>query len=259
MSLIYRATILALSGFLFLFVIIPLLGVVARVGSLNVLEALKRPELLSSITLSLETATVSTTICALTGIPLGYVMSRTAPKLSALLRIVMAIPLTIPPLIDGALLLNVYGAASLFGRAGFVLTQNPVGIVLAQTFVASPFVVLTAASAFERLDPNYEYVSRTLGKGPGQTFLKVTLPLTKTGIAPGIVLAWVRSLGEFGATVMMAYNPKTVSIQLWEDNAIGGMAMMLPGVFLVLIVSCSALGLWFWLSGLQNPRKHWLI
>jgi molybdate/tungstate transport system permease protein len=259
MGLIYRGTIVALSGFLFLFVIIPLIGVIARVGTLNVPGALRRPELSSSLVLSLETATVSTTICTITGIPFGYLISRSRPRLSALLRILMAIPLTIPPLIDGALLLNVYGAASLFGRAGLALTQNPAGIVLAQTFVASPFVVLTATSTFERLDPSYEYASRTLGKGPGQTFFKITLPLTKTGIAPGIVLAWVRSLGEFGATVMMAYNPKTISIQLWEDNAIGGMAMMLPGVFLVLIVSCSALGFWFWLSGLQNPRKHWLI
>lgn len=248
-----------LSSILVLFVILPLLGVLARVGSLDFIKALERRELLSSLILSLETATISTIICTVTGIPLGYVISRSTRSLSALLLIIMTVPLTIPPLIDGALLLNVYGAASLFGRAGLVLTQNLAGIVLAQVFVASPFVVLTAASAFERLDPNYEYVSRTLGKGPGETFLKVTLPLTKTGIAPGIVLAWVRSLGEFGATVMMAYNPKTISIQLWEDNAIGGLAMMLPGVLLVLLVSCLALGMWFWLSGLKDARRHWLI
>ncbi|MGA3296274.1 MAG: ABC transporter permease subunit [Candidatus Bathyarchaeia archaeon] len=256
---VYRVTLVILSGFLFLFVILPLLGVATRMGSLSIFESLKRPELLSSLLLSLETATISTAICALTGIPLGYVIAKSTPKLSSLLRIVMAVPLTIPPLIDGALLLNVYGAASLLGKAGLVLTQNTTGIVLAQIFVASPFVVLTAASAFERLDPTYEYVSRTLGKGPGQTLLKITLPLAKTGIAPGIVLAWVRSLGEFGATVMMAYNPKTISIQLWEDNAIGGLSMMLPGVLLVLTVSCLALGLWFWLSRIQNARKHWLI
>jgi len=259
LSLAYRVTIAILSGILFLFVILPLLAVAVRVSSLDVIAALKRPELLSSLMLSLETATVSTAICAVTGVPLGYVVSRSRSKLSALFLVVIAIPLTIPPLIDGALLLNVYGAASIFGRAGIVLTQNPSGIVLAQVFVASPFVVLTTASAFERLDPNYEHVSRTLGKGPGETFLKVTLPLTKTGIAPGIVLAWVRSLGEFGATVMMTYNPKTVSIQLWEDNAIGGLTMMLPGVLLVLMVSCLALGMWFWLSGLNNARKHWMI
>lgn len=257
----FKGYMAALAAVLLAFVSLPILGVLSSLGSPDFLMVLFRPELSSALALSLETATASAAACAATGIPLGYLISRSKSKATEVARILVTIPLALPPLIGGALLLNVYGSASPIGSAarglGLALTQSPLGIVLAQVFVASPFVVLTSAAVFERIDRNYEYASRMLGRGRGETFLRVTLPMAKNGIAAGLVLAWVRALGEFGATVMMAYNPKTVSIQLWEDNAIGGLNLALPGVLLVMVVSFVSLAFWMWISGTGRERTGW--
>ena len=158
-------------------------------------------------------------------------------------------PLAISPFISGALLLNVYGNSSLLGMlaqtAGLGLTQSPLGIILAQVFVISPFVVLTSMSGFENVDRNYEHASRILGKSAAFTFFTITIPLASREIAAGGVLAWIRALGEFGANVMMAYNPKTISIQIWEYNAIGGPGLVIPGVVIVLFFSFLSLGIFF--------------
>ena len=98
-------------------------------------------------------------------------------------------------------------------------------------------MVLFAQAAFESVDESYEKVARVLGKGRLETFLKVSLPLAKTGIMAGFIMAWVRAVGELGATMMMAYNPHTISIQIFEDNAVGGLQHAVPGILLVIILS----------------------
>jgi molybdate/tungstate transport system permease protein len=174
-----------------------------------------------------------------------------------------AIPLAIPPLISGALLLNIYGEDSPLGmmaqHAGFRLTQSTIGIVLAQVYVISPFVVLTASAGIEKVDINYENASRILGRGPAMTFLTITIPLAAKEIVAGISLAWIRAIGEFGANVMVAYNPKTISIQLWEYNALGGLKLVMPGVLIVLIFSFVSLAFWFWVTNLRGRRKTSLV
>jgi molybdate/tungstate transport system permease protein len=167
----------------------------------------------------------------------------------------MALPLAIPPLISGALLLNVYGESSALGAIAqsiaFKTTQSSLGIILAQVFIISPFVVLTASAGIEKVDRYYEYASRVLGKGPALTFINVTIPLAAKEIVAGMILAWIRAVGEFGANVMMAYNPKTISVQLWEYNAIGGL-LVIPGVLLVILFSFVSLAFWFWVTGLSK-------
>ena len=92
---------------------------------------------------------------------------------------------------------------------------------------------LQAKAAFESVDKSYENVARVLGKNNLQTFFRVSLPLAKTGIIIGIIMSWVRAVGELGATMMMTYNPHTISIQIFEDNAIGGLTQAVPGIILV--------------------------
>lgn len=242
-----------LASVLLIYILLPIVSLIIRLLDLDLIKSLTRPELLGSLQLSLFTATISTLICVITGIPLSYLMVRRRFRINELIRILVIIPLTLPPLIVGALLLTAYGVSSPIGNlakvSGFSLTQSVYGIILAQIFVSSPFVILTANAAFERVNRYYEYTSRILGKGMMFTFFKITLPLASRGIAAGILLAWVRSIGEFGATVMMAYNPKTVSIQLWEDNAIGGLNLALPGVLLVIMITFLSLVFWTWISG----------
>jgi molybdate/tungstate transport system permease protein len=131
--------------------------------------------------------------------------------------------------------------------------------VLAQVYVISPFVVLTASAGIEKVDINYEYASRILGRGPAMTFLTITIPLAAKEIVAGISLAWIRAIGEFGANVMVAYNPKTISIQLWEYNALGGLKLVMPGVLIVLVFSFASLAFWFWITNLRGRRKTSLV
>jgi molybdate/tungstate transport system permease protein len=258
----FTFTVYILGTILLLYTIIPLVGVAFRVAPMQLGAALARSDFLSSFLLSVETATISTSIIAVTGIPLGYLISRIKSKISDILRIGMAIPLVIPPLIAGTLLLNVYGTSSPVGSLaqsiGFPLSQSLFGIILAQVFVASPFVVLTSSAAFDKVDRQYEYVSRSLGKGEMTTLIRVTLPLAARGIIAGLLLAWVRAVGELGATIIMAYNPKTVSIQLWEHNAIGGLNLVMPEVVIVIFVTFILLLIWALFSS-SGKRGNWLV
>jgi molybdate/tungstate transport system permease protein len=115
-----------------------------------------------------------------------------------------------------------------------------VGIIIAQTYVASPFMILASQAAFESVDESYENVARVLGRSRIETFFRISLPLAKTGIVIGIILSWVRAVGELGATMMMAYNPHTISIQIFEDNAIGGLTNAVPDIVLAIVLSIIA-------------------
>jgi molybdate/tungstate transport system permease protein len=241
------------------YVLFPIFGIFLRIGILNQedLAPLMNPKITSSMLLSLQTATASTVICTIMGVPLAFLIARCESRFTPILRIAIAMPLAIPPLIAGALLVNVYGEASTLGmqaeHLGIKLTQSPIGIILAQVFVISPFVVLTASAGIQRVDKHYEYASRILGKNAALTFFSITLPLASRELAAGIILAWIRAIGEFGANVMMAYNPKTISIQLWEYNALGGLKLVMPGVLLVIVFSFVSLLFLFWV--IDNGRK----
>lgn len=187
------------------------------------------PKIKSSILLSLQTATASTVICTIMDVLLAYSIARCEYPFTPILRKAIAMPLAIPPLIEGALLVNIYGEAFPLGmqaeHLGIKLTQSPIGIILAQVFVILPFVVLTA-SAIQRVDKHYEYAFRILDKNATLTFFRFTIPLPSRELASSIILAWIRAIRKFGANVMMAYNPKTISIQLWEYNALSGLKLV---------------------------------
>jgi molybdate/tungstate transport system permease protein len=101
-------------------------------------------------------------------------------------------------------------------------------------------MILASQASFESVDESYENIARVLGKTRFETFFKVSLPLAKTGIVMGLILSWVRAIGELGATMMMAYNPHTISIQIFEDNAIGGLKNAVPDIILAIVLSLIA-------------------
>jgi molybdate/tungstate transport system permease protein len=137
----------------------------------------------------------------------------------------------------------VFGPSSTLGKglSTIELTQSLIGITIAQTYVASPFMILSSQAAFESVDESYEKIARVLGKSKIETFIQITLPLAKRGLFIGILLTWVRAIGELGATMMLAYNPHTISIQIFEDNAIGGLQQAMPDIMLVISLSVIAL------------------
>jgi molybdate/tungstate transport system permease protein len=233
------------------YLLYPIANIFSLLKPATFLESMTRPEVANAFLVSLVTATISTLLVAFFGIPLAYSLARSNFKGNFLLRLVVIIPLVLPPLASGALLLGIFGPYSLLGKTfPLEFTQSLLGVIVAQTYVASPFMILPSQASFESVDESYEKVARVLGKNRLETFLQVTLPLAKTGIIVGFIMAWVRSVGELGATMMMAYNPHTISVQIFEDNAVGGLPYALPGMVLVIVLSMIALAIF------STARKH---
>jgi molybdate/tungstate transport system permease protein len=233
----FNAIILVLSAITLAYIVFPLTTILTFVEPMKLLESLTRPQVWDAFILSLSTATISTSVLCLFGIPLAYFLARYSNfRGKFVLRVIVIIPLVLPPLASGALLLGMFGPTSpltqAFPEAEF--TQSVLGIIIAQTYVASPFMILAGQAAFESVDRSYENIARVLGKNSLQTFFRVSLPLAKFGILVGVMMSWVRAVGELGATMMLAYNPHTISVQIFEDNAIGGLTQAAPGIILVI-------------------------
>jgi molybdate/tungstate transport system permease protein len=240
----FNVVILILSGIAIAYIVYPLVTILIFVEPLHLLDSLTRPQVGSAFVLSLVSATISTLLLSLFGIPLAYFLARyTNFPGKFLLRIIVIIPLILPPLASGALLLGVFGPYSPLVQAfpGVEFTQSILGVIIAQTYVAFPFMILASQAAFESVDESFEKVARVLGKSRLETFFKVSLPLARTGIVIAFIMSWVRAIGELGATMMMAYNPHTVSIQIFEDNAIGGLKQAVPTIILVILLASIAI------------------
>ena len=162
----------------------------------------------SAVGVSAASASVATLIILVGGVPLGHWLARSSTRRMALLGFVVQLPLALPPLTSGVLLLFLLGPYSWIGQiTGGRLTDSFAGIVLAETFVAAPFLIIAARSAFASVDPVFDDVAATLGHHAGSRFFRVMLPVAWPAIRAGLALAWLRAFGEFGATVMVAYHP----------------------------------------------------
>ncbi len=178
---------------------------------------------------SIASATLASLLVGLCGIPLGYLLARVPGPGMALLGFVVQLPLALPPLASGILLLFLLGYASPLGHlTGGTLTDSFAGIVLAETFVAAPFLVVAARSAFASVDPALEDVAATLGHRPAAVFRRVSLALSLRGIWAGLLLTWLRAFGEFGATVMVAYHPYSLPVYTYVAFGSEGLPAMLP-------------------------------
>ena len=179
---------------------------------------------------SLTTATIAAGVVGLLGVPLAYVLARGHPAITRPLTALVALPLALPPLMSGLLLLYVLGPYTAAGRLfGGRLTDTRAAVVLAQTFVAAPFLVLTARAAFASVDPALEEMAACLGHGRVARFRRVALRAAMPGVAAGLLLAWLRAFGEFGATVILAYHPYTLPVFTFvQFDATGLPATMLP-------------------------------
>ncbi len=210
----------------------PLLALVVRAPWRDLPEQLTSPAVWDALRLSLVCATCATALSLVVGVPLAWLLARTDFPGRSLVRALVTLPLVLPPVVGGVALLLALGRNGVVGRwldawFGVTLPFTTAGVVLAETFVALPFLVISVEGTLRAADPRYEEAAATLGASRFTAFRRVTLPLIAPGVAAGAVLAWARALGEFGATITFAGNfpgrtqtmPLAVYLALQNDPA----------------------------------------
>jgi len=192
-------------------VAVPLVAVVWRVPWSRLAAVLGDEVVVDALRLSLATSAGAAVISLVIGVPLALVVARTEIPGRSLIRAIVTLPVILPPVVGGAALLYAFGRRGIVGgplyeATGILLPFSGWGVVLANTFIAMPFMVLTVESALRGLDPRPEAAARTLGASRWTVIRRVTLPLLRPALVAGFVLSWARALGEFGATVTFAGN-----------------------------------------------------
>lgn len=187
-----------------LFLLVPLTALVARVQWATLWSDVTSPAALSALGLSLGTGAAATVLCALGGIPLALLIARSPARTAAVLRALVTVPLVLPPMVGGVALLYLFGRTGPLGALGLPFTTP--AVVLAQVFVALPFLVLAVEGALRATGVDFERTAASLGASRVTILRRITLPLAAPGIVAGVVLCFARAIGEFGATALFAGN-----------------------------------------------------
>jgi molybdate/tungstate transport system permease protein len=232
----------ALGGsLLLLFLAAPVAELIVTGGARGLARLGSDAELRRSLMLTGLTATTATLLGVICGTPVAYLLSRAQFRGRAVLSAVLDLPLLIPHPVAGIALLLVLGRDSAVGSAlltaGLRVVGSPIGIVCAMLFVSAPLYISGAREAFARVDPRYEAVARTLGDDAWRSFRRVTLPLARRGIVAAAVVMWARAVSEFGAIVILTYNPKVVSVLSWDRFATFGLPEALPVAAVTAIIA----------------------
>ncbi len=211
--------------------VVPLVGLIARVPLGRLGDLVVDDVVLDALRLSLISSVAAAVASVIFGVPLAWVLSRVEFRGKQLVRSLVTLPMVLPPVVGGAALGFALGRRGLIGEplyeaTGLVLPFSIAGVILANTFVAMPFLVVTVEGAFNGLDRRYESAAATLGAGPLTVFRRITLPAIAPSLRAGLVLAWARALGEFGATITFAGNlqgrtqtlPLAVFVSLGADR-----------------------------------------
>ncbi len=243
--------VIAVAAVAVAFFALPLVGLLQQASWSTFGHDLSSDEALTALRLSLVCSLSATALAALFGLPLAWVLARLRFPGRALVRALVLLPLVLPPVVGGVALLSAFSRRGLVGEHlydwfGVQLTFTTAGAILAETFVALPFFVITVEAALRTMDQRFEEVAATLGAGRWTVFRRVTLPLIAPSVVAGAVLAWARALGEFGATITFAGNivGRTQTLPLAVYQALEGnrdvalaLSLVLVIVSLVLIVS----------------------
>ena len=202
---------LVFAGIAIAFFALPIIGLVWRAPWSRLADLLGRGAVRDALVLSLQTSLISTVVAAVFGVPLAWMLARIDFPGRSLVRALATLSMVLPPVVGGVALFASFGRRGLFGQLlddwfGIRLPFTTAAVVIAQTFVAMPFLVLTVEAALRQLDPRVEAAARTLGGRRWYVFSRVTLPSIRPALIAGAVLAWARALGEFGATITFAGN-----------------------------------------------------
>jgi molybdate transport system permease protein len=226
-----------------LFIVLPLAAMISRVEWTHFIDLITSASSLAALELSLRTSAVSTLLCLVFGVPMAMVLARTTFPGKQFVRSLVLLPLVLPPVVGGIALLYTFGRRGLLGHTldvlGIQIAFSTTAVVLAQTFVALPFLVVSLDGALRSSGQRFEAVAATLGARPTTVFRRVTLPLVLPGLAAGAVLSFARSLGEFGATITFAGSlqgvTRTLPLEIYLQREVDPNAAVALSLVLVLV------------------------
>jgi molybdate transport system permease protein len=239
---LFTATLVAATVLALGFLLLPLVAIFLRVQPGELVSQLGNDAVLDAIRVTLKATLISQALILLVGTPAAYLIASRAFRGRALVVTLVELPLVLPPAVAGIALLAAFGRLGLLGGTfealGITISFTQAAVVMAVTYVASPFYVRQAIASFEALDRTLLDASRTLGAGPARTFFRVALPLAARGLAAGAALSFARGLGEFGATIMFAGSlqgvTQTVSLAIYAQFDLNfDVALALGGLLVV--------------------------
>lgn len=227
------SVVVALAASLFLlFLVAPLVGLVGGGGLRGLQQLAADAELRSSLLLTVLTATLATVLGIIGATPVAYALARGRFRGRSLVAALIDLPLLIPHPVAGIALLLVLGRNTPLGQAmyglGLQITGSVTGIVAAMLFVSAPLYVSAAREAFDRVDPRFEGVARTLGDSRWRALRRVTFPLAWRGLVAAAIVMWARAVSEFGAIVILVYHPRVASVLSYERFSAFGLREALP-------------------------------
>lgn len=240
-------------------VALPLVAMALRVDWTDFWALITSPSATAALLLSLKTATASTLACVVLGVPMALVLARSGRRWLRWVRPLVLLPLVLPPVVGGIALLYTFGRMGLIGQyldaAGIRIAFTTLAVVLAQTFVSLPFLVVSLEGAARTAGTDHEVVAATLGARPGTVWWRITLPLLSPGLVSGAVLAFARALGEFGATLTFAGSregvTRTLPLEIYlqreaDPEAAVALSMLLVVVAAVIVVAVGGRRLGGW-------------
>jgi len=250
------AILLLPAGIGLLFLLLPLVGMLVRAPWSRAGDALTSAGAFTALRISLITSTVTTGVCIVLGVPIAFLLARSRFPGQRLVRALVTLPLVLPPVVGGVALFTAFGRTGIVGQwldrwFGIQLPFTTAAVVMAQTFVALPFLVIAVEGALRGADTRYEEAASTLGASRWTAFRRITLPLVAPGVAAGAILCWARALGEFGATITFAGNlpgsTQTMPIAVYvalENDPFAAIMLSLILVAVSIIVLVSMRGRW---------------
>jgi molybdate/tungstate transport system permease protein len=237
-------------------VVLPLVATLVGAGPAAMVRTLGQPDVRRSLSVTFIAAMIATGIAAVFGLPLSYLLARREFRGKDLVQGIIDLPIVVPHTAAGIALLMVFGRTGVVGQPladlSVYFTDNMAGIVLAMFFVSLPLFLDSAREAIAAVDPRLEGVARTLGASSWRAVGQVTLPLAWRGILAGGILMWARGISEFGAIVILAYNPKVISVLIYERFTAFGLPAAVPVTAVLLVVAFLVLVV---LRGLLSGRR----
>ena len=261
---VFRATLVLATGVALLFLLLPIAAIFLRVPPGDLISALGTPAARDALIVTAETNAIAMVLIILFGTPTAYWVASRSSRSRDFVVTLIELPLVLPPAVAGIGLLAAFGRLGLLGGTfeflGIDVAFNKAAVILAVTFVASPFYVRTAVSALESIDPALPAAARTLGAGPERVFFRVALPLAAGGLGAGAALAFARGIGEFGATIMFAGSlqgvTQTLSLAIYEQFDLDFNVALAISAVLVIISALTLLSvklLTRWRSASTSP------